>query len=533
MKFLLPTLLLAAAPLWAAENAKPNIILIVADDLGWGDIGAYPKGAAWGDETKVVTPNIDKLATTGVMCTQGYTTGMVCAPSRAALLAGQNQQRFGYYGFEDTVPPFPADLKLLPQALKDAGYRTGMIGKWHVSSGKNSQPLDKGFDRFFGFLGGQHDYYQPNVGEVMHGIGRAKDAYIYDQKEPVKEIKYLTDEFTDRAIDFMGQKSGEPFFLYLPYNTPHPPMQVPWEYLQKYAEPDGTYSSRAIAQACIENMDFNVGRIVQWLEEKGLKENTLIVFTSDNGGSDGGPGRMLQHNGGLKGRKGTWYEGGIRVAYILNWPAGLPHGEVYKKAVSQLDFYPTFLAAAGGDQSVKTQKLDGVNLLPFLNGKDTAAPHQQFFWCVGNDTAWAVRDGDWKLVREDADPTTIGGKYRGEAPRQYTLQLYNVEADPNESKDLLKENPEKVAQLEKQMADARSTWMKPSIATDEIVAEWKAMLAEREKNTPDLNIANSPSGSPGHWKGGDKAPADAKAAAEAKAKKKKAKEAKAAAAAGE
>ncbi len=520
-------LLAAAASSWAAEAKPPNIILIMADDLGWGDIGVYPKGAAWGDETKVTTPNIDKLAQAGVMCTQGYTTGMVCAPSRAAMLAGQNQQRFGYYGFEDTLAPLPADLKLLPQAMKEAGYRTGMIGKWHVSFGKDSQPLDKGFDRFFGFLGGQHDYYQPNVGEVMHGVGRGKDAYIFDQKEPVKEVKYLTDEFTDRAIDFMGQSSDKPFFLYLPLNAPHPPMQAPWEYLQKYAQPDGTFTPRDIAKASIENMDWNVGRIVQWLEEKGLKENTLIVFTSDNGGSDGGPGRVLQHNGGLKGRKSTWYEGGIRVAYILNWPAGLPHGEVYKKPVSQLDFYPTFLAAAG-DSKIQTQPLDGVNLLPYLNGKKDGAPHQQFFWCVGNTAAWAVRDGDWKLVLEDVDPTTLGGKYRDGSPRQYALQLYNVEADPNETKDLIKENPGKVEQLQRLLADFR-TQIKPSIATDEIVATWKARLAEREKNTPDLNIANSPSGSPGHWKGGEKDAAAITAAAEAKAKKKKAKEAKAAA----
>lgn len=502
---LLIALMLSVSPLWADAGSKaaPNIILIVADDLGWGDLGCYPKGEAWGDDVKTVTPNLDKLAASGVMCTQGYTTGMVCAPSRAALLAGQNQQRFGYYGFEDTIAPLPGDLKLLPQALKEAGYRTGMVGKWHVSSGKGSQPLDKGFDRFFGFLGGQHDYYQPNVGEVMHGIGRAKDAYVFDQKEPVKEMKYLTDELTDRAIEFMAEGKDRPFFLYLPYNAPHPPMQVPWEYLQKYATADGTFAARDIARAAIENMDWNIGRIVEWLEEKGLKENTLIVFTSDNGGSDGGPGRMLQHNGGLKGGKGTWYEGGIRVAYILNWPEGLPDGEVYRKPVSQLDLYPTFLAAAGGSQ-VATQPLDGVNLLPYLNGKETGAPHSRFFWCVENEGAWAVREGDWKLVLEDVDPTTLGGKYRDGSPRKYGLQLYNVEEDPFESRDLLEAHPEKVAALKKVMADFRAE-TKPSLATDELVAEWKAALAEREKNTPELNVATSPSGAPGHWKGGDKA----------------------------
>lgn len=504
LRALLAVTLFAAVPLLAATPRKPNIILVLVDDAGWGDVACYPKGEAWGEEAKTVTPHIDKLAATGVMCTQGYTTGMVCAPSRAGLLTGQHQQRFGYYGFAETVPPFPAELKLLPAAMKDAGYRTGMIGKWHLSFGESSQPLDKGFDRFFGFLGGQHDFYQPTVGEVMHGVGRGKDAYIFDQKEPVNEVKFLTDEFTDRAIDFMEQSGDAPFFLYLPYNAPHPPMQVPWDYLKKYATPDGKFTPRDIAKAMMENLDFNIGRIVQWLEAKGLRENTLIVFSSDNGGSDGGPGRVLQHNGGLKGRKGTWYEGGIRVPFILNWPAGLPDGEVYTKPVSQLDLYPTFLAAAGEDDAKSSLQLDGVNLLPYLDGTDTDAPPRQFFWCVDNDVAWAVRDGDWKLVREDADPTTLGNKFRGEAPREHVLQLYNIEEDPFETRNLTDEKPEKVAELQKLMAGFRAQ-TKPSIATAEVMAAAKTRLAEREKSTPELNQANSPSGSPGHWRGGDKA----------------------------
>ncbi|MBE2180426.1 MAG: sulfatase-like hydrolase/transferase [Chthoniobacterales bacterium] len=518
LRAVLPISLIAAVPLMAATPKKPNIILVVADDLGWGDLACYPKGEAWGDEAKTTTPNLDKLAATGVMCTQGYATGMVCAPSRAGLLTGKNQQRFGYYGFADTVPPFPADLKLLPAALKDAGYRTGMIGKWHLSFDESSRPLDRGFDRFFGFLGGQHDYYQPTVGEVMHGVGRGRDAHIFDQEEPVKEVKFLTDEFTDRAIDFMEQAGDTPFFLYLPYNAPHPPMQAPWEYLQKYAAPDGKFTPRDVAKASIESLDSNIGRIVDWLEEKGLRDDTLIVFTSDNGGSDGGPGRVLQHNGGLKGRKGTWYEGGTRVPFILNWPEGLPRGEVYKKPVSQLDLYPTFLAAAGDAGTEESAQLDGVNLLPYLDGTDPNAPRRQFYWCVDNDTAWAVRDGDWKLVLEDSDPDTLGGKFRGDAPREYVLQLYNIEADPLETRNLADENPEKVAELQKLMAAFRAQ-TKPSIATDEIMAQAKTRLAEREKNTPELNNANSPSGSPGHWKGGDKAEKPSK---KAKPKKEKA-----------
>jgi len=489
---LLAAAVLANGPVQAED--RPNIILIVADDLGWGDLGCYPKGAAWGPEAITPTPCIDALAASGVRFTQGYATAMVCAPSRAALLTGKNQQRFGYYGFEDTLAPIPSDLKLLPEALREAGYRTGMFGKWHVSSAAGSWPLDRGFDQFFGFIGGQHDYFQRNIGEKMHGIGRAADAMVYDQDRPAERIGFLTDEFTDRALGFMAG-GGRPFFLYLPFNAPHPPMQVPWRDLAPYAaqRADGKSTSRDIARAMIENLDRNVGRIVAWLEEKGLRENTLIVFTSDNGGSDGGPDRVLQHNGGLKGRKSTYYEGGIRVPLILSWPERLPAGEVFRKPVSQLDLFPTFLAAAGSPK-VTTQAFDGVNLLPYLNGENASVPHPLLFWCVSNDVAWAIREGDWKLVRDDVDPTTLGGKFRGDAPREYKLQLYDLASDPQETKDVLDDNPDVAARLQKRMAAIRAE-LAPTLATPEIVAAWKAELAERAK-TPALNEARSLPGAP-------------------------------------
>lgn len=494
--------LAASASVLAASQA-PNLVLIVADDLGWGDLGCYPKGKAWGEETKTPTPHIDALAASGVRCMQGYATGMVCAPSRAALLTGRNQQRFGYYGFEDSLAPIPRDIRLLPEALQKAGYRTGMMGKWHFSSAEGSWPLDRGFERFFGFIGGQHDYYQAAVGEKMHGLGRSSDAFVYDQDKPVSGIKFLTDEFTDRAIDFVAQSGGKPFFLYLPYNAPHPPMQAPWEFLEKYAgqRPDGKFTPRDVARASLENLDQNIGRLCQYLKEKGVLENTLIVFTSDNGGSDGGPDRMLQHNGGLKGRKSTFYEGGIRVPFILSWPAGLPAGKVYEKPVSQLDIYPTFLTLAG-DPPVRGSPLDGVDLIPFLTGKDSGVPHPRLFWSVENTATWAVRDNDWKLVREDSDPTTLGGKFRGDGPREYKLQLYDLAADPEESTDLIAANPEIAARLQSLMDDFRSQ-SKPSLATPEVVASWKAFLEERKK-TPELDRAESPMGSPGHWKGDGK-----------------------------
>lgn len=504
MKRLLNALPAAAFATTAAFAAveRPNIILIVADDLGWGDLSCYPQDPAWGDEVRVSTPNLDKLAKAGVRFTQAYATAMVCAPSRAGLLTGVHQQRFGYYGFEDTLAPLPRARKLLPEILREVGYRTGMVGKWHVSSAAGSRPLDRGFERFFGFGGGQHDYYQVNVGETMHGVGRGADAFVYDQDRPVSEMQYLTDEFTERALEFIARPDERPFFLYLAYNAPHPPMQAPWSYLEKYARerPKGKFTPRDIARAMIENLDDNIGRLCDWLSERGLRENTLIVFTSDNGGSDGGPGRMLQHNGGLKGRKGTYYEGGIRVPFLFSWPAGIAGESIYAEMISHLDLYPTLLAAARG--SSEGVSLDGVDLLPLLRGEIQEPPRTRLYWCVQNTVAWAVRDGDWKLVREDDDPTTLGGPFRGKGPRSYRLQLYHVASDPRETNDLHDAEPAVVARLTALMDEFRAQ-TQPSLATPEIVKEWKATLARRAQ-APALNDARSLSGSPGHWRGGEK-----------------------------
>jgi arylsulfatase A-like enzyme len=215
---------------------RPNIVVILADDMGWGDLSCYPKGAAWGEAAHTPTPNIDAIASGGVQCMQGYATGMVCAPSRAGLLSGQFQARWGYYGFEDSLAPIPRNLRLLPEVLRDAGYATGMIGKWHTSTDPDSLPLKRGFERYFGFLSGQHDYYYSAVGQTFHGVGYGPDGHVFDQDKPSTGVKYLTEEFTDRAIEFMdgAQKSGKPFFLYLPYNAPHTPHQVPWADLSPY-----------------------------------------------------------------------------------------------------------------------------------------------------------------------------------------------------------------------------------------------------------------------------------------------------------
>ena len=494
-------LLLAQLTALRAAESKPNILVILADDLGWGDLGCYPKGKAWGPEAYVATPQIDRLAASGARCTDGYATCMVCSPSRAGLLSGRYNERFGWYGFNEAHAGIPRDIPLLPEAMHAAGYATGMVGKWHVGLPRGRRPLERGFDRFFGFHGGQHDYFEPNIGDPVVGVPNAPDAYILDQDEPVDRINYLTDEFTDRALAFMRttHDAGRPFFLYLAYNTPHPPMQSRWEDLEPYAKqrPRGRFNSRDIARAMIGNLDTNVGRLTAWLRDSGIARDTLVIFTSDNGGADDGPGRVTQHDGGLRGRKGYFYEGGIRIPYIVTWPDHVPAGSVYRQAVSHLDIYPTALAAAGVPDGKRPAHLDGVDLLPFLAGTRSDAPHAQLFWSLENrNVKWAVREGRWKLVNDDTNPTFK----QLELQPHFQTQLFDLEGDPFEQHDLAAAHPNRVTSLRRAMAQFHAS-MKPNLYTSEVAAATEAMLAQRKKN-PMLDSIPRSDGAPGHWIGG-------------------------------
>lgn len=506
----------------AAAQTRPNIIVILADDLGWGDLGCYPKGAAWGEDARVRTPNLDALAAAGVRCTNAYATGMVCAPSRAGLITGQYQQHFGYYVFGETTVSFPKTVRTLPEILRQAGYSTALVGKWHVSSAPDSGPLQRGFDRFYGFIGGQHDYYEPNLGEAKPGIGNAPDAWVYDQDKPVKTNRYLTEEFTDRAIDFIDQSAAQqkPFFLYLAYNAPHTPLQVPWKYLEPYVKareqregPQKKYVPRDIARAMIHCLDDNIGRLLQHLNQHQLADNTLVIFSSDNGGSDGGPNTprnnrsVLQHNGGLKGRKGTFYEGGIRVPMILRLPQKLPAGTTYENPVTHLDIYPTALALAKlPADKLPPQKLSGQNLIPYLNNENKNAPHTILNWTIESSRHWAVREGDWKLILDDTHPETLGNKKNRKS--EYKLQLYNLAADRNETADLIDTHPEIAARLQKRH-DAFVAASAPSIYTSGAQKAHRQFIADRP---PGSRLGNQPTatGSPGHWQGADAARRSAK-----------------------
>ncbi len=413
--------------LWAE---KPNLLLIVADDMGYGDLSCY-------GSKQIATPNLDRLAGGGVRCTDGYVSGPVCAPSRAGLMTGRYGSRFGFEhnlshpaGLEDEFAGIPLDETLLSQRLKEQGYRTGLVGKWHLGEAvPGHHPRERGFDFFFGMLGGSHAYFPTP----------SKNRLLYDHDSP-KEIRtpYLTDWFTLESIDFIqaeGKSADstieQPWFLYLSYNTPHGPMQAKPEDIERFSHiHDKTRRIYCAMQYC---MDENIGKIIDALESTGQLENTLIAFISDNGGSV-----EVSHavNAPLRGTKGTFLEGGIRVPTIYHWPAKLPGGTVYREPVIALDIVNTFVTAAGGKmpspdrtEQGKGRKnapvYDGVDLVPFFREETKERPHDVLYWRMALRGA-AVREGDWKLL----------------IPNSQLPQLYHLKEDIGETANLIHEKPD-------------------------------------------------------------------------------------------
>jgi arylsulfatase A-like enzyme len=369
----------------AQPAAQPNIILIVADDLGYGDV-------SFQGSTQIKTPNIDALARSGVRFSQGYVSAPVCSPSRAGMLTGRMQVRFGYdNNLDDSTPGFDPEFaglnvkeKTVADRLKAAGYTTGILGKWHLGHRPQFHPLKRGFDEFWGFLGGGHSYF-PTTKEGK------PEPNIECSYQPAAPITYITDDIGKEAVDFVRRHRDGPFFLYVAFNAPHTPMQAMPEDLERFAFI--TDKKRRTYCAMVHRLDANVGRIVEALTQAGLAANTLITFVSDNGGP---VDQNCSLNAPLNGQKGILLEGGMRVPFVLSWPGGLPADTVFTNAVSSLDFTPTFLAAAGRPTS-PGDDLDGVNLLPHLRGENLAPPHDTLLWRF-TITA-AIREGDWKLIR--------------------------------------------------------------------------------------------------------------------------------------
>ena len=413
----------------------PNLIVILADDLGYGDVCAY--GCANGR-----TPNIDALAASGARFTQGYVTAPVCSPSRSGLMTGRYQQRYGHEfnpggrgKDQKEALGTPVTERLFPQYLKDRGYATGMVGKWHLGALPQFLPLARGFDEFFGFSQAAHLYLDPATPNVHYvdrgghqrGVPLRVDPMnpILRGGEPVEEKEYLTEAFTREAVSFIERHRAEPFFLYVAYNAPHTPLQVTDRYYDRF--PEITDEGHRIFAAMVSALDDGVGEIVAALDRAGLSSSTMVVFASDNGCATY---TEACSNGVLLGGKVTFFEGGVRVPFLASWPGTIRSGKVLDAPVSTLDLLPTALALAGGTPPTD-QPLDGESLLPLLRGETKALGRDRLVW--RNGASWALRDGSWKLVR-----------YHDEPPF-----LFDLAADSAESKNLAPSMGDRVAELER------------------------------------------------------------------------------------
>jgi arylsulfatase A-like enzyme len=392
----------------AAPSRPPNIVIFFADDLGWGECGFQ------GLTRDVPTPHTDQIAKNGIRFTNGYVAATYCSPSRAGLMTGRYPTRFGHE-YNGNGPEFglPKSERTMADHLKALGYATCAVGKWHLGDQPGLLPTDRGFDEYMGVLGNPGSYSKPSKWvDSLKLITPGKDFYT-------------TDAFADRSVDWIKRNRERPFFLYLPFNAEHAPLEAPERYLARFSG-IADLKRRTFA-AMLSAMDDAIGRVTAALREHGLEENTLIVFLSDNGGAT--PSNTAG-NGPLRGLKMTTNEGGTRVPFAIQWKEQLPAGKVYELPIIQLDLLPTLLAAAGGKID-PSWKLDGVNLLPYLNGKDTSRPHDTLYWRFGPQ--WAIRDGDWKLVASRID--------------QNQPRLINLATDIAEAHDLSAAEPERVRAL--------------------------------------------------------------------------------------
>ncbi|HEY9562040.1 MAG TPA: sulfatase-like hydrolase/transferase [Anseongella sp.] len=396
---------------------RPNVVIILADDLGYGDVG-------FNGCRDIPTPHIDRIARNGVKFTNGYVTYAVCGPSRAGLLTGRYQDRFGF-GRNPLLAPndpemgLPLSERTLADLLKPAGYRTMAIGKWHLGSHASLHPNRRGFDEFFGFLSGGHRYL-PEEWTLNDEFGARSqyDGYrtkLLRNSEVVEETEYLTDALSREAVRFIRENAHQPFFLYLAYNAPHTPLQATSNYLDRVAgiadEKRQTYA------AMITAMDDGVGRVLDELEVLGVTDHTMVVFLSDNGGPEAA---NASDNGPLRGGKGSFFEGGLRVPFAIQWPGRIRPGTVYDLPVISLDIVATIMANMDRKLPVKN-KLDGVNLLPLVNDTSPTTPTRLFFWRNFDRERLAVRSDEFKLVLQ-----------KGQAP-----SLFRITDDIGERNNLL------------------------------------------------------------------------------------------------
>ncbi len=427
--FLIPLVSLRAAE---PDKSKPNILFIVGDDMGYADVGFHLC-------KDIPTPNLDALAASGVRFTSGYVTGPYCSPTRAGLLTGRYQQRFGHeFNPGGGSQGLPLSETTIADRLKAAGYATGIVGKWHLGAQASMHPQKRGFEEFFGFLGGAHNYFQ--------------SAGILRGTEQVKELDYTTDAFGREAVAFIDKHQKQPWFLYLAFNAVHTPMNATDDRLAKF--PNVQNKQRRTYDAMMLAMDDAVGVVRKKLADTGLDKNTLVTFISDNGGPTmKGTTINASSNAPLRGSKRTTLEGGIRVPFVVSWPGHLKPS-VYEQPAMQLDLTATALAIAGVAEKPE-MKLDGVNLVPYLTGEKSTAPHDALYWRFGEQMA--IRKGDFKLVRYDANADTQSGRREPVSD----IKLYNLKDDIGESKDLAAAMPDKLKELQIQWDAWNATLVKP------------------------------------------------------------------------
>ena len=416
------------APNKVSQKHHPNVIVIMTDDLGYVDVG-------FNGSIDIPTPNIDRIARQGVKFTNGYTPYSVCSPSRAGFITGRYQQRFGYernaqYRPNDPNMGLPQSEKTIPEVMGQVGYTSGVIGKWHLGAHISNHPLNRGFDFFYGHLGGGHRYFPKELTiEDSYSINDEPMSYrtwIMRDHQPEKTDEYLTDEFSNEAVKFIEKNQKDPFFLYLAYNAPHGPLQATPIYLDRFDHIKN--KKRKTYAAMVSAIDDGVGRILERLESLDIIENTMIFFLSDNGGPEPKNG---SNNGPLKEGKSSIYEGGNRVPFAMQWTAEI-EPMVYEYPISSLDILPTIAALT--DAPLATDRpLDGVNIIPYLKGEKQGRPHQTLYVRKFDDDLYAVRDGDLKLVTKK---------------KNSVKELYNLQEDLGEENDLAETFPQEVKRLD-------------------------------------------------------------------------------------
>jgi arylsulfatase A-like enzyme len=436
-KFFLTLIMLSGLLLSAQQDKdKPNLIVIMTDDMGYADVG-------FNGCKDIPTPNIDSIAYNGAHIVNGYVSFPVCGPSRAGFITGRYQDRFGFTT-NPTIDPtndiagLPLDEKTIAEVLHKEGYKSAIVGKWHLGTHPNFHPLKRGFDYFYGFLSGGHNYFMNQL--TIENLENVKSKWAWYKtklRENHKTLEfedyktdYLTDELSEAGLRFINKQAenNQSFFLFLAYNAPHTPMHATEKYLSRF--PDIEDKKRKTYAAMVSAVDDGVGNVLRTLKDNGIEENTLIVFLSDNGGAH----NNASQNTPLRGTKGSVYEGGLRVPFAMQWKGVIPANTRYEESVSSLDIMASIVDILDIKTNPK-KPLDGVNIIPYLTGKKKGAPHEYLFWRKWEQNAMAAINADYKLLKVKKNAET---------------EFYNLKKDVSEKENIKGSNSKKVQEIQKE-----------------------------------------------------------------------------------